>query len=165
LTILVIVRSVRSWRQGTELWNGTTLLRKREGANLERPLGQRTLIDKNCLILVRYMACLMIEIGGTDDKHSRFRVFQAFLKTAHFCIGISSLNWFKSRNKGTWTRRPSYQTMRWRITPLLLFTSSFKVTMPWPNFPSRRMMSLCKVSLSPSTTPVEFVWYSPRLPY
>ena len=40
------------------------------------------------------MACLMIEIGSTNDKQSRFRIFQTFLKTANYCMGTLASDFF-----------------------------------------------------------------------
>ena len=95
--------SVGAWNfnltEGTELWNGTAILRKRAGNNLDKPLGQRKSLEMK-LTRVRYMACLMIEIGSTSDKQSRFRIFQTFLKTANYCMGNLTIDLTDGRFKG-----------------------------------------------------------------
>jgi len=40
--------------------------------------------------LVRYMACLMLQIAAVlEDKKSQFRIFQTFLKATKFCVGAA----------------------------------------------------------------------------
>ena len=74
---------------GTELWNSTTILRKRAGNALDRTMGQRIKL-RDVTNLVRYMACLMLQIAAVpEDKKSQFRIFQTFLKATKFCIGNS----------------------------------------------------------------------------
>jgi hypothetical protein len=74
---------------GTELWNSTTSLRKRKGNTLDRTMGQRIRL-KGVTNLVRYMACLMLQIATVpEDKKSQLRIFQTFLKATKFCIGAS----------------------------------------------------------------------------
>jgi len=96
LLVIVIVLTV-----GTELWNCTTVLRKKAGNSHAAVLGQRNtppspdLNTKLISFSVRYISCLMLQIASIPkDKKSQFRIFQTFLKACKFCLGTFSTESF-----------------------------------------------------------------------
>ena len=83
---------------GTELWNCTTVLRKKAGNSHAAVLGQRNPPLLNTQLMsfsVRYISCLMLQIASIPkDKRSQFRIFQTFLKACKFCLGTCSTESF-----------------------------------------------------------------------
>jgi hypothetical protein len=76
---------------GTELWNATSMLRKKaNGQDLEQPMGQRG-VPMFWLTIVRYMTCLMLEAAASPgNKQAQCRSFQTYLKATKFCIGSTT---------------------------------------------------------------------------
>jgi len=118
---------------------------------------------KHCLpFLVRYTACLALEIAVQEDKQSKLRLFEIYLKAIKFYIGSRQLQTTKLTFRARLAHRCKQTTGTYcrgsSLSPSICNSSS-KVNFRTANILAPRQMNYVKMNSSPTSSLNASAWY------